>query len=166
MHDRTKQTTFPHARVKDFVQASNQVFCFCFFFWGGKVLRPLDKVIKRSQGQLAVKNALKADNDLKISRPNPKRTGNGHGDLGLIQVLVLFEVNHPYDYITEWLTTYKYQTLSIKIHLPLKTSDNVCTIWVSVSELAFPPSPVSASPCSFRRQSIRSLIESAWNKMD
>ena len=37
-----------------------------------KALRPLGKVTKRDQGQLVVKDALKVDNLLRASRPNPK----------------------------------------------------------------------------------------------
>ena len=47
-------------------------------------LRPLGKVTKRHQGHLVVKNVLKVDNGLKVSRPNPKRAGNGISGLGVI----------------------------------------------------------------------------------
>ena len=42
-----------------------------FVFWGA--LKPLGKVTKGHQGQLVVKNALKVDNGLRASRPNPKK---------------------------------------------------------------------------------------------
>ena len=52
--------------------------------WGGT--RPLGKVTKNHEVQLVViKNALKVDNGLRVSRPNPKGAGDG---LGLILALV------------------------------------------------------------------------------
>ena len=71
--------------IRNDIFISGFKFCFVFLIGG---LRSLGKVTKREQGQIVVKNALKAGKGLRASRPNPKSVGNGLGETATLIVRV------------------------------------------------------------------------------